>query len=435
MVFEIEFFFFYLTKFILFFGLYFSFLWVLILLNSSSERKFKNVKLPNISLVIPAYNEEIGIEKTIISVLNLKYPGKIQIIVVDDGSSDKTLELANKFKSKIEIISQKNSGKAAAVNAGIALTKYDFVGVIDADSEVSTSSVKNSMKYFFQSDKTDSIGAVISKMKPSNESNNLLERIQLIEYMMVGLIRSMSASIRLLHLTPGVLSIYRKEILDKLGGFDHNNLTEDFEIGVRVRKLGYLIEYAHNSEVYTNTPNNFSIFLKQRIRWSRGFIETHKKHSDLIFNKNYGLYGMYQFPMNILGPIIYFLAIYLISFKMYKELYKFIYKLINAPDTIVWFFFESTSEFLKDLFLTIDPKIDFLIGFSLVCLGVLIYGIIRFYDYNFFKKDTLKKIWALIFYVMVYNYIYIYVWIVSIIKELQNKKYDWGTKDQKWVEI
>jgi len=368
---------FYLTKFILFFGLYFSFLWVLILLNSSSERKFNLKKYPNISLVIPAYNEEIGIEKTIKSCLALKYKGKIQIIVVNDCSTDKTFELANKYKDKITIINKKkNEGKAGAVNSGLKIAKYEYIGVIDADSEIATYSVENAIKYFYQKDKKEEVGAVISKMKPTNESGNLLERIQLIEYMMVGLMRSMSASIRMLHLTPGVLSIYRKDILDKLGGFDYNNMTEDFEIGVRVRKLGYLIEYAHNSPVYTNTPSTFSIFLKQRIRWSRGFFQTHKKHSDIMFNKKYGMYGMYQFPMNILGPIIYFLAIYLISFKVYKELSKFFFKLINAPDTITWFSIDSVSEFIKDLFLTIDPKIDFLITFSLICFSILVYGII-----------------------------------------------------------
>lgn len=421
---------FYATKFVLFFGLYFSFLWVLILLNSSPKRKFNLKTYPNVSIIIPAYNEEIGIEKTINSCLSLDYKGKLQIIVVNDCSKDKTLELANKYSSQITVIDKKkNGGKAGAVNSGLEIAKYDYVGVIDADSEISTKSVENAIKYFFQKNKKDEIGAVICKMKPINESGNLLERIQLIEYMMVGLMRSMSASIRLLHLTPGVLSIYRKDILDKLGGFDNNNLTEDFEIGVRVRKMGYLIEYAHNSPVYTNTPTKFSIFLKQRIRWSRGFLQTHKKHSDIMFNKKYGMYGLYQFPMNILGPILYFVAVYLISFKIYQEIYKFVFKLINAPDTITWFSFESLSEFIKDLFLTIDPKVDFLISFSLMCIAILIYGIIKFYSYNFFKKDTLKKICALIFYIMIYNYVYIYVWIVSVIKEFQNKKYDWGTKN------
>jgi len=415
---------FYATKFILFFGLYFSFLWVLIMLNSTSRRDSMMKEFPDVSLIIPAYNEEDGIEKTIKSCLSLNYSGKLQIIVVNDCSIDDTLKVANKYKNRITIVDmKKNGGKAAAVNSGLKEVKYDFVGVIDADSRVSSKSVKNAIKLFFQV-KEDEVGAVICKMRPDNEDGSLLERIQLIEYMMVGLIRSMSASIRTLHLTPGVLSIYRMKILKKLGGFDKNNLTEDFEIGVRIRKAGYLVEYSHLSPVFTNTPNKFSIFLKQRIRWSRGFLQTHKKHKDIFFNMKHGLFGMYQFPLNVLGPILYFAAIYLISFKMYKEMYKFFFKLVYAPDTLTWFSFDS----IADWYLTIDPKVDFLIGFSLLLFGVLIYGIIKFYDYNFFKKNTLKKVWALIFYVMIYNYVYIYVWIVSIVKELQNEKYDWGTK-------
>lgn len=414
----------YLTQFILFFGLYFSIFWFLVLLNSKFDKDIKIKNYPSVSILIPAYNEESGIEKTIKSCLNLKYKGKLEIIVINDCSTDDTLNIAEKYKDKIIVVDKKkNGGKAAAINSGLEYVKSDFIGVVDADSEVNYDSLQISMKYFFQKD-SDKVGAVISKMKPENESNNILERVQLIEYMLVGLIRSLSASLRLLHLTPGVLSIYRTNVIRKLKGFDSNNLTEDFEIGVRVRKLGYMIEYAHRSTVFTTTPSSFKIFLKQRIRWSRGFIQTHKKHKDIFFNSKHGLFGMYQFPMNVLGPIVYFLAIYLISFKIYKELYEFAFKLFNAPDTIDWFYFDS----LKDILLTVDPKIDFLILFSFLLLIMMIYGVIRFYEYNFFKKQSFKKIWALVIYIMIYNYIYIYVWIISVIREIRRESYDWGTK-------
>ncbi len=344
--------------------------------------------------------------------------------MVNDASTDSTLKFINKYKTKITIINKKkNAGKAAAINSALKLIKGDFITVIDADSKVHKNSLSNGIKVFLNKN-GEKIGAVISKMKPTNESKNLLERIQLIEYMMVGLIRYLSSSIRLLHLTPGVLSIYRTKLIKKLGGFDSNNLTEDFEIGVRIRKEGYLIAYSQESKVYTTTPNNFKIFLGQRIRWSRGFIQTHKKHKNIFFNKKYGLFGMYQFPMNIAGPIIYFLAIFVISFNIYKKLYEFIFKLINTPDLISWFEFDS----FYDYYLALNPKVDLIIFISFFLMLLLFYGVIRFYDYNFLKKNTFKKIWAFIMYIMVYNYIYIYVWIISIIKELKKEKYIWGTK-------
>jgi len=241
--------------------------------------------------------------------------------------------------------------------------------------------------------------------------------------MMVGLIRYLSASQRLLHMTNGG-SFYRTKVVKDLKGFDSKNLTEDFEMGVKVRKSNYLVLYSKESKIYTNTPNVFKTFLKQRIRWSIGFIQTHKKHKDVFFNKKYGLFGMYQFPMNIVGPIIYFLAIFSISFNIYIKLYEFIFKILYTPDLISWFQFDS----LRDILLTIDPKIDLIIIMSFLLMMILFYSIIRFYDYNFFKKNPLKKVIAFLLYIMVYNYIYIYVWIISIIKEQKNTKYDWGTK-------
>ena len=417
----------FLTQIIIFFGLYMSIFWILVLINSRTiieKKKLKDIVFPKISIIVPAYNEEDGIEKTIKSLLNLNYPNKVEIIIVNDASTDKTINKINKFSSKIKIIDKKkNAGKAAAINSGLKIAKGDFIGVVDADSEVSRNSLKNLIQHFYY-EGGENIGAVISRMKPTNESKNLLERIQLMEYMFVGLIRHLFSSLRVLHLTPGVLSVYRKDLLIKLGGFDKTNITEDFEVAVRVRKSGYLIKFARDSEVYTTTPNQFNIFLKQRIRWARGFIRTHLKHRDIFFKKKYGIFGIYQFPMNILSPFIYFLAIFAIVFNMYKMIYEFLFKLLNTPDVINWFTFTTINEII----LTYNPKIGFLIFTSFTLMMLLIYSVFKIYNYNFFSKDTFKKIIAFIVYIMFFNYIYIYVWSVSIFKEMKREKYNWGTK-------
>lgn len=413
-----------LSQFVIIIGLYFTFFWVLIMFNRE-DRKIKKEKFYDISILIPAFNEQDGIEKTINSALNLKYKKKITIYIINDASTDNTLEIIKKYEKKSVIIidKKKNEGKASALNTGLKMITTPYFAVVDADSEMNENALKNSI-IRFQRDDSEKVGAVISKMKPENENGNVLERIQLIEYMMVGLIRSFSSSIRLLHITPGVLSIYNTKLVKKLGNFDEKNMTEDFELGVRIRKSGHLIEYVQNSEVYTTTPSNFKMFLKQRIRWSRGFIQTHKKHREVFFNKKYGLFGIYQFPMNIFGPILYFLAIFLISFKVYKQLYKFLFKLINTPDLINFFQFNSFYNFI----LGINSRIDLMLFINFILFLSFILGIIKFYDYNFFKKNTFKKILSFILYVMIYNYIYIYVWIVSITKEIRGEKYSWGTK-------
>ncbi len=415
----------YTSKIVIFIGLYFTIFWVLVMLNSIKREQSQIKNWPRVSLIIPAYNEEAGIEKTIKSALALKYPGGLDIIVVNDASKDRTLEIAKRYESIIRIVDKKkNAGKAAAINTALKLVKCEYVGVIDADSEISAGSLRAAIKVFLNKNNDEKVGAVISKMKPTNESGSVLESIQLIEYMMVGLMRALSSSIRLLHLTPGVLSIYKTDLLKSLGGFDSSNMTEDFEAGVKVRKAGYLVQYSYESEVYTTTPNIFKIFLNQRIRWSRGFIQTHKKHKDIFFNKKYGAFGLYQFPMNVFGPIIYFLAIFTISFNIYKKIAELLFKIIYTPDLIEWFYLGSLTEYI----LKLDPKIDFIIMSSFLLVLTLFYGVIKLYDYEFFKKNPIKKIWAFCLYIMIYNYIYIYVWIISIIREAKNKGYDWGTK-------
>lgn len=414
------------SKFIIFFGLYFTIVWLLILLNIHvNNKKIKIKKWPDVTILIPAFNEESGIEKTIKSCLNLSYKGNLEILVVDDGSKDNTVKIAKKYEKKINILAlKKNGGKANALNKGLKKIKSEFFAVIDADCKFGKNTVTKAIKDFYLNDtKEQKVGAVMCKMKPSNENQNLLERIQLIEYMMVGLMRFLSANLRLLHMTNGG-SFYRTKVVKDLKGFDKHNLTEDFEMGLHVRSSGHLVVYSRESKIFTKTPNKFKIFLKQRIRWSRGFIQTHKKYKKLFFNKKYGLLGTYQMPMNILGPIVYLVAIITISIKIYTKLYEFFYKLINTPDLIEWLSFTSFNEFMLGL----DPKIDFLILMSFIILMFLYYGVIRFYEYNYFKENTFKKIIAFIIYIMFYNYIYVYVWYVSLKNEMFGAKYDWGTK-------
>ncbi len=413
---------------IIFVGLYFTCFWILTMLNiNQEEKKFIVKKWPSVSILVPAYNEEKTLINTINSILKSNYKGIMKVIIVNDASQDDTINIAKKLvKGNKKIVSlvdlKKNQGKAGAINKAIKNVDTEFMAIIDADTTINKDTIEEAIRIFCE-DENKEIGVVMCQMKPINENKNILERIQLIEYMMVGLIRFLNASQRLLHMTNGG-SFYRTEIVKKLKGFDRNNLTEDFEMGVKVRRSHKLVVYASKSKVFTNTPNKFKTFLNQRLRWSRGFIQTHRKHKDIFFNKVYGLFGMYQFPMNIIGPILYFMAIFVISYNIYKKIYEFIFKLINTPDVISWFEFDS----IRDYILTIDPTIDLIIFASFIFLMFLYYGVIRFYDYNYFKKDFFKKAFAFFIYIMVYNYVYIYVWIVSIKREMSGAKYNWGTK-------
>ncbi len=413
-----------IIKIIIFVSLFIISFYVLALFKS--EYKLKNLKkYPDVTILIPAYNEEEGIERTIKSALNLDYLGKLKILVVDDASKDKTAQIASKFlNDKVEIITlKKNKGKASAMNEALKKVNTEFFAVLDADSIIDTKSLKKAMGQFYIP-RDEPVGAVMSKLKPENENNNMFERIQVIEYLVVGLMRALSASLRLLHMAPGVLSIYRTDVIKKIGGFDAKNLTEDFELGVRLKKSGYLIDYAHESVVFTKTPNKLKQIIKQRIRWFRGFFRTHIKHKDIHFNKKYGLFGCYEFPITILGLLLLFISVIILSYNIYRMIAEFLFKLINTPDLINFFEFRTIQEYL----LTADLTLMIPIVILLIITLFIIRTTIKFYESDFFTKNLFKKIIALVLYIMVYNYIYIYIVPRSLYLELKGKKYDWGTK-------
>ncbi len=407
---------------VIFTGFFLAVFWLVALLNVKEyKRRIENY--PSVTIIIPAYNEEEGVGRTIESCKNLEYPGKLDILVVNDASKDRTLEKIKKYKGIKILDNKKNEGKASALNKALKEVKTEYFAVMDADSLVDRYALRNAIKYFIIKD-GDEVGSVMTKLKPENESGNYLERVQLIEYMFVGLVRYLSASLRLLHIAPGVMSVYKTRVVKKLKGFDKTNLTEDFELAVRLRKNGYLINYAHDSLGYTKVPNNFKVFLKQRLRWGRGFFRTIFKHKDIIFNKKKGLFGIYEFPMNIISPLLFFVAVFILTINIVRSVYEFLFKLIVTPDVIKWFEFNS----FREMMLSFNSLISLPILASLLLVLLFIYFVFKFYDHKFFERDKFKKVIALVTYVFIYSYIYVYLFSKAFYMEVVNKEYDWGTK-------
>lgn len=404
-------------------GLFLSIFWLIALLNTKNPSR-KPKKYPSVTIIIPAFNEGENVSKTIKSCKELQYLGILNIIVVNDASTDNTLEHIKKFSGIKIIDKKKNEGKASALNTALKQVNTDYFSVVDADSTIKNDSLTNAIKYFYKSEDQE-VGAVIAKMMPQNTNFNFAERIQLVEYMFVGLVRYLSAALRLLHVTPGVLSVYKTNLVKDLGGFDKNNLTEDFELAVRIRKKGYLINYAQDSVVFTKVPNQFNVFLKQRIRWARGFFRTIYKHKDILFNKKLGIFGMYEFPMNIISPLLFFIAVFILTFNIVKGIYEFLFKLIVTPEVIVWFEWSSFTERL----LSFNTFVSIPILLSLFLVLIFLYLVFKFYNYSYLKEGKFKKILSLFIYIFIYNYIYIYVFSYAFYKEITGAKYSWGTKE------
>lgn len=266
--------------------------------NKFSEKKRRG-KLPALSILIPAYNEEDSIGETIENLLKTNYPKKkLEIIVIDDGSKDKTCEIARRFKDKIKVLRSKHLGKAAALNFGLKHAKNDFVAVMDADTTLEKNALRNCVNYF----EGEEVAAVTSHIL-LKQKNSFLQKLQHIEFMIVALTRKVRESLNLIDATPGPLSIYRKKILLELGGFDEKNLLEDVEIAWRLLRNGYKIKMAYDAMVYSNYPSSLKGWWKQRARWNMGGIQTLSKYLSCMFKRNTHMVGTFLVPVSLMNYI------------------------------------------------------------------------------------------------------------------------------------
>ncbi len=303
--------------------------------------KLKKIKeWPGVTVIIPAYNEEKCIAKTIKSVLNLDYPkDKLKVIVVNDGSKDNTLKEAKKFeKHGVLVLDQENQGKAAALNNGLTHVKTEYFACLDADSIVRKDTLKKMMRYFT----SKRVSAVCPLMKVDNPKN-LLQKLQWLEYVLYAYIKKIYALINIVHVTPGPFSIYRTEVVKNLGGFDKNSIVEDQEIAWRMQKHHYIIRQSMEGEVLTDAPATIKDLYKQRKRWYKGSLLTIWKYRDMLFNKEYGDFGMFQAPVLLIGSFFLpFLTIAIFIYYFLYPIYKTVYK---------WYFihFQILSNLKYDL--------------------------------------------------------------------------------------
>ncbi len=256
-------------------------------------------KYPTVTIIVPCWNEEKTVGKTIHSLLNLDYPkDKLKIMIVDDGSKDNTWEVVQKFKNnpQIEMHSKPNGGKYTALNYGLSKLTTDLVGCLDADSYVHKDTLKK-IVYYFQDKETMAVAPSIKLWEPKS----ILQLLQKIEYGFGIFTRKMFQYMNAIYITPGPFSIFRKEVFEKLGPYRHAHNTEDIEIALRMQENGFKIVHAHNAFVYTVPPNTVKKLLKQRIRWSHGFIQNAKDYRYMFFRKRYGNVGMFILPMAVIS--------------------------------------------------------------------------------------------------------------------------------------
>lgn len=276
---------------------------------------------PRVTIAVPAWNEGRTIEKTVRSLLALNYPkDKLKIFLIDDGSSDNTYAVMQEFAGEpnIEIYTKPNGGKHTALNLALEKSDAPFFSCLDADAFAEEESLIRIMSFF---EKVPSAMAVAPSIIV-NEPKNILQKAQGAEYEMAVYVKKMLGFLGAIHVTPGPLTVFRKEVFNNLGPYRHAHNTEDMEIAYRMQVNGYKIEQCNDAFVYTNTPNTVKKLYKQRLRWIYGFINNTLDYRSAVFRKKYGNFAMFTVPVGALSIIT-------ASFLFIKFLINFIKFLIK----------------------------------------------------------------------------------------------------------
>jgi len=268
--------------------------------NRQKENHSKSSVLPFVSVIVPAYNEEKVIESTIKSLLGLSYSNK-EIIIVDDGSKDRTLELARLFQNSISVLHKENGGKASALNFGIEHARGEIVVLVDADTILEKNALVSLVNGFTTN---KNLGAVGGNIKIRNRSN-LITWCQSMEYIAgINIVRRAFDIFGTINMVPGALGAFKKSELLKINGFNDDTIVEDFDATIKLIKNGATAQANNNAIAYTEAPQTLGDFCKQRKRWYRGNLQVFVKHIDVLLNpKSPSLYNLI-FPFMLLSMLV-----------------------------------------------------------------------------------------------------------------------------------
>jgi len=393
-----------------FFFLFVSFVFLIAFLENR-ERAKKNPKparYPRLSVIVPAFNEAATITASVRSVLALDYPGRVEVIVVDDGSTDDTARLAREAGARV--IRQKNRGKAAALNVGWRAARGELVACVDADSVVERGALKKMVGYF--NDPT--VGAVTGSVKVS-DPHSLVQWLQFVEYVGMNYLRKSAAFLDGVSCTPGPLSVYRRKALESVHGFDEGNLTEDTEIALHLRKKGWRIENAFNAVAYSKAPYSARGLLRQRVRWYHGAIINNRKYAGMFFNKRFGSLGWFVLPTNMISVFLAFFVTAKLAFLALGGLTGLAYLVFDPSSPGAGVLLDRLNPLY---FLTADAVIAL---FYLVVIATVFYLGFKAGDESF--KFTRLPVYML--YLFAYSFLVTFAWSVGVWRELSGGKTQW----------
>ncbi len=414
----------------------------------------EDIDIP-VSVIVPAYNEEITIGATLRSLLDLEYRS-YEIIIVDDGSTDKTADIlisdykmhktakpirkqlkcrseeavyeTFEYKVPVTLICKKNGGKADALNMGINVSRYPYYVCIDADSILQYDSLEQIVRPVIENEDVVAVGGAVrpsngceivnGRVKKYKLPRKILSCMQVLEYD-----RSFLAA-RLLFdkfngslIISGAFGLFKKDVVIAAGGYDSSTMGEDMELVVKLhvycREHGrrYLIKYAYNAICWSQVPESLKDLTGQRRRWHIGLFQSMMNHRRILANPKYGLVGFLSY--------IYFLIYELFSpyievFGVMTIVFAFLVDLINVPFMILFFLIYAIYSSVLSLtaFFARVQTIDLTISFFDVVKAILL---------CFFETTILRFILA-------------WVRMISLIG-YRSKKKTWGNIERKEIQI
>ena len=365
------------------------------------------VPLPLVSIIVPAYNENVNAVKTVENLLQSDYAA-FEIIFVDDGSVDDTYELVRKTfegNPKVQVLTKANGGKASALNLGIQSCNGELLVCIDADTQLKPDAISKLVESFTDED----VGAVAGNVKVGNEIN-ILTRWQSIEYITAqNFDRKAFDVLNCITVVPGAIGAFRKAAVIDAGGFTGDTLAEDCDLTVRIIRCGWKVTTNNEAIAMTEAPEKLKQFLAQRFRWCFGIMQTFWKHREACFNSKYKALGWVALP-NIL------------IFQILLPLFAPLVDLIMIVSLIMYGY---------DYYISLHhPGLPFDSGdFEKMATYYLIFQVVDLAGAILafsFEKANVVKLWMLIPQRFIYRWLMYYVLFKALGRAMKGELQHWG---------
>ena len=278
------------------------------------------------SVLIPAHNEAKVIAGAVRHVLASDYPN-LEVIVIDDGSRDGTSDVVHaEFQddARVRLLTIKNGGKAAALNCGLEAARGEVVVALDADTHLQSNSISRLVRWFGDAE----VGAVAGNAKVGNRVN-IVTRWQALEYVTSqNLERRTLAALGCITVVPGAIGAWRREALQRLGGFPTDTLAEDQDLTIILLRAGYRVLYDSSAIAWTEAPDTVRGLARQRFRWAFGTLQCLWKHRAVTLRPRYGSLGLiaipqawlFQFLLTVMAPLVDLTLIWRLAISAYDVL-------------------------------------------------------------------------------------------------------------------